>query len=160
MLFNSRNSTHVTLFDHSYDAALEQFLSSAPRYRLAVLKVDSSAREENALNIGLELTKAIERLDRHDEMAFQFAVQEAISRIVKEHIITDPVLGEVVVIENPGILFEPALRIDVSDVLQRISRNTLTILLWPGEIAKEKLSFLSTSSVYHIKQSETNYIIL
>ena len=150
----------MTLFGRSYDVALEQFLSSAPRCRLAVLKVDSSAREENALNIGLELTKAIERLDRHNEMAFQFAVQEAISRIVKEHIITDPVLGEVVVIENPGILFEPALRIDVSDVLQRISRNTLTILLWPGEIAKEKLSFLSTSSVYHIKQSETNYIIL
>lgn len=150
----------MTLFGHSYDAALEQFLSSAPRYRLATLKVDSSAREEKALNIGLELAKAIEMLDRHHEMAFQFAVQEALSRIIKEHTFVDPVLGEVVVIENPGILFEPALRIDVSDVLQRVSRNTLTILLWPGEIAKDRLSFLSSSSVYNIKQSETNYIIL
>lgn len=150
----------MTLFGHSYDAALEQFLSSAPRYRLAALKVDSSAREEKALNIGLELAKAIERLDRHNEMAFQFAVQEALSRIIKEHTFVDPALGEIVVIENPGILFEPALRIDVSDVLQRVSRNTLTILLWPGEIAKDKLSFLSSSSVYNIKQSETNYIIL
>ena len=112
------------------------------------------------MNIGLDLAKAVEGLDRHNEMRFQFAVQDAVSRIIKEHTFADPVLGDVVVIENPGILFEPALRIDVSDVLQRISRNTLTILLWPGEIAKEKLSFLSTSSVYHIKQSETNYIIL
>ena len=150
----------MTLFGHSYDATLEQFLSSAPRYRLAVLKVDSSAREENALNIGLELTKTIERLDRHNEMAFQFAVREAFSRIIKEHTFIDPVLGEVVVIENPGILFEPALRIDVSDVLRRVSRNTLTILLWPGEVGKDRLSFLSSSSVYSIKQSETNYIIL
>lgn len=150
----------MTLFGRSYDVALEQFLSSAPRYRLAVLKVDSSAREQNALNIGLELTKAIERLDRHNEMAFQFAVQEAISRIVKEHIFTDPVLGEVVVIENPGILFEPALRIDVSDVLQKVSRNTLTILLWPGAVTPQRLSFLSPSSQYAINQSEINYIIL
>ena len=144
----------------SYDEEIRRFLSSAPRYRLAVLKVDSSAREENALNIGKALAEAIKPLDRHNEMAFQFSVQEAISRIVKEHIFIDPVFGDVVIIENPGILFEPALCIDVSDVLQRVSRNTLTILLWHGEIAKEKLSFLSTSSAYHIKQSETNYIIL
>ena len=150
----------MLIYGKSYERELIRYLSSAPLYRLVAIREEVSKREENALNIGLELTWAIERIDRHNEMAFQFAVQEAISRIVKEHIITDPVLGEVVVIENPGILFEPALRIDVSDVLQRISRNTLTILLWPGEVTKEKLSFLSTSSVYHIKQFETNYIIL
>lgn len=150
----------MTLFGHSYDAALEQFISSAPRYRLAVLKVDSSSREEKALNIGKALAEAIKPMDRHNEMAFQFSVQEAISRIIKEHTFIDPVLGDVVVIENPGILFEGVLRIDVSDVLRRVSRNTLTILLWPGEVDKDRLSFLTSSSVYSIKQSEINYIIL
>ena len=150
----------MTLFGHSYDAALEQFLSSAPRYRLAVLKVEPSAREDMALNIGLDLAKAVEGLDRHNEMRFQFAVQDAVSRIIKEHTFADPVLGDVVVIENPGILFEPALRIDVSDVLQKVSRNTLTILLWPGSVTPQRLSFLSPSSQYAINQSEINYIIL
>ena len=125
-----------------------------------MLKVDSSARAENALNIGKALAEAIKPLDRHNEMTFQFSVQEAISRIIKEHTFIDPVLGDVVVIENPGILFESVLRIDVSDVLRRISRNTLTLLLWPGEVDKDRLSFLTSSSVYNIKQSETNYIIL
>ena len=150
----------MLLFGHSYDAALEQFLSSAPRYRLAVLKVESSAREEKALNIGLEFAKAIEGLDRHNEVRFQFAVQDAVLRIIKEHTFANPMLGDVVIIENPGILFEPALHIDVSDLLQRLSRNTLTILLWPGAVTPQRLSFLSPSSQYAINQSEINYIIL
>ena len=150
----------MTLFGNSYDAALEQFISSAPLYRLAVLKVESNAREDNALNIGKALSNSIKLMDRQNEIAFQFFVQEALFRIIKEHTFIDPVLGNVVVIENLGILFERALDIDVTEVLQRISRNTLTILLWPGEVDKYSLSFLKSSSEHKIKQSEINYIIL
>lgn len=150
----------MTLFDRQYDLALERFLSSAPRYRMAVLGVSSPSGDERVLNMGRELARVIPALDRHNELTFQFSVQEAVNRVVREHIITEPNLGEVVIIENPGILFEPELHIDVPELLRRVSRNTLVILLWEGEVMKDRLSFLRPSSNYCIKQSEINYIVL
>ena len=150
----------MTLFDSQYYLALEQFLSSAPRYRVAVLADNAPINGENVLNMGRELAIAISNLDRHNELKFQFTVQEAVNRIIQEHTLTEPNLGEVVIIANPGILFEPELHIDVPELLRRISRNTLVILLWPGEITKDKLSFMRPSSPYCILQSETNYIVL
>ena len=150
----------MTLFDSQYYLALEQFLSSAPRYRVAVLADNAPINGENVLNMGRELAIAISNLDRHNELKFQFTVQEAVNRIIQEHTLTEPNLGEVVIIANPGILFEPELHIDVPELLRRISRNTLVILLWPGEITKDKLSFMRPSSPYCILLSETNYIVL
>ena len=150
----------MTLFDSQYYLALEQFLSSAPRYRVAVLADKAPINGEKVLNMGRELATAISNLDRHNELKFQFTVQEAVNRIIQEHTFTEPNLGEVVIIANPGILFEPELHIDVPELLRRISRNTLVILLWPGEITKDKLSFMRPSSPYCIHQSETNYIVL
>ena len=150
----------MTLFDSQYYLALEQFLSSAPRYRVAVLADKVPINGENVLNMGRELATVISTIDRHNELKFQFTVQEAVNRIIQEHTFTEPNLGEVVIIANPGILFEPELHIDVPELLRRISRNTLVILLWPGEVTKDKLSFTRPSSPYCIHQSETNYIVL
>lgn len=150
----------MTLFDSQYYLALEQFLSSAPRYRVVVLADKATINSENVLNMGRELATAILTIDRHNELKFQFTVQEAVNRLVQEHTFTEPKLGEVVIIANPGILFEPELHIDVPELLRRISRNTLVILLWPGEITKDKLSFMRPSSPYCIHQSDTNYIVL
>lgn len=150
----------MKLFNGQYNTALEQYLSSAPRYRMAVIGVKSSTEDESVLNIGRELASAITKLGRWDEMTFQFEVQEALNQVIQEHTFKDPVLGDVVIIENPGILFEPELHIDVPELLRRVSRNTLVILLWPGEVSKDKLSFLRSTSAYSIHQSDTNYIVL
>ena len=150
----------MTLFDGQNYLALELFLSSAPRYRVAVLADTAHINGENVLNMGRELATVISTIDRHNELKFQFTVQEAVNRIIQEHTFTEPNLGEVVIIANPGILFEPELHIDVPELLRRISRNTLVILLWPGEITKDKLSFMRPSSPYCIHQSETNYIVI
>lgn len=150
----------MNLYGQTYDVALEQFLLSAPRYRLAVIEADATKHEEKALNIGLELAKAIEEMDRSNELLFQFAIQNAIRHIIHANIFNDLVLGESVIIENPGILFEPALGVNVTELLMSISKNTLTILLWPGTIKAEHLYYLSPSSRYYINHSDINYIIL
>lgn len=150
----------MKLFDSQYNLALEQFLSSAPRYRVAILADDAPISGENVINMGRALATVISTIDRHNELKFQFSVQEAVNQIIQEHTFTEPNLGEVVIIANSGILFEPELHIDVTELLRRISRNKLVILLWPGEITKDKLSFIRPSSPYCIYQSEINYIVL
>ena len=150
----------MTICDHVIDAQLERFLDTAPRYRLAVVLSPGASSDERVLNIGKELAKAIEPMKRRPEVHFQFAVQEAVSKIIREHSFIDPTFGECVVIANPGILFEPELGIDVTELLRRVSKNTLTSLLWPGEASEQGLWLLRESSPYHINYSEINYIIL
>ena len=151
---------YMRIGNRHLDATIEQFLSSAPRYRLVVILAHDDGGSERVLNIGRELAKAIEPMKRSPEVHFLFAVQEAVSKIIREHTFVDPTFGECVVIANPGILFEPELGIDVTELLRRVSKNTLTILLWPGEASEQRLWLLREPSPYHINYSEINYIIL
>jgi hypothetical protein len=112
------------------------------------------------LNIGKDLAKVVKPMKRRPEIHFQFSVQEAVINIIREHTNIDPSFGEYVVIANPGILFEPELGIDVVELLRRVSKNTLTILLWPGEASKQMLWFLREGSEHRINYSDINYIIL
>ena len=80
----------MQVYDHSYDANLEQFLKSAPRYRLVAISLKRDKLEPKALNMGSELTAAIEKMDRGNKTSFQFEVQEALMRIIHEHTFIDP----------------------------------------------------------------------
>ena len=150
----------MTLSQSPLNNMLEQFLSSAPRYQLAVLKNWYWLAGVQVLNIGKDLAKVVEAMKRRPEIHFQFSVQEAVITIIREHTNIDPSFGEYVVIANPGILFEPELGIDVVELLRRVSKNTLTILLWPGEVSKQMLWFLREGSKHRINYSDINYIIL
>ena len=63
-------------------------------------------------------------------------------------------------LEKLGILFEPGLGIDVVRFLRKVSKMTLTILLWPGEIGEDRLYFLNRESEITLKQSDINYITI
>ena len=150
----------MQIYGHSYDAILEQFLKSAPRYRLVATLSKQDKLEPKALNMGRELAAAIEKMDRVNKTSFQFEVQEALMRIIHEHTFIDSEFGDCVILENLGILFESTLGVNVTNLLKSISKNTMTILLWPGEMTSQRLFFLDQSSQYYIKQSDINYIII
>ena len=69
-------------------------------------------------------------------------------------------LGEVVVLENLGILFESELGIDVLRLLRKVSKMALTVLLWPGEIGEDRIYFLNLESGITLKQTDINYITI
>ena len=68
--------------------------------------------------------------------------------------------GEVGVLENLSILCEPGLGIDVVSFLRKVSKTTLTVLLWPGEIGEDRLYFLDRESEITLKQTDINYITI
>ncbi len=136
---------------------------SDARYTLAVLQSDSQAIVPNALNLGLSLSEIISQMGKmynQSEAKFQILATEAVERIIKESISSDNELGNVVVLDNPGILFESELHIDVIGLLRRISKNTLIILLWPGEMDETALYFLDKNSKHTVKQTDINYTII
>ena len=144
----------------NYDKRLTDFLATSPRYRLAVVLTNIYPEDVHALNIGHELAIAIEDMIGLPEVSFQLSVQECLNGIIRKHTFNDTSLGKCLIISNPGILFEPALGINVTDFFKRISQGVLTILLWPGEADERGLFFLTTKSNYSIKHIDINYIII
>lgn len=120
--------------------------------------------EEKALNVGKELSKVIDGLvkqyGKKGEVKFQMEVADALERIVNGKVFVDEEFGEVVVLENLGILFEPGLGIDVVRFLRKVSKVALTVLLWPGEIGEDRIYFLNRESEITLKQSDINYITI
>lgn len=150
----------MTIYDRIVDSELERFLSTAPRYRVVVAKWDEKVKEEKAVNIGREMASVISGLDRNDSFGLSFLVEEAFRRAIKKNTFSDEKYGNVVVMENVGILFEPELGLNFTELLKSISKNTLVVLLWPGEIDWERLYFLSRNSNIFINQSDINYFVL
>ena len=150
----------MTIYDRIVDSELERFLSTAPRYRVVVAKWDEKVKEEKAVNIGREMASVISGLDRNDSFGLSFLVEEAFRRAIKKNTFSDEKYGNVVVMENVGILFEPELGLNFTELLKSISKNTLVVLLWPGEMDWERLYFLNRNSNVFINQSDINYFIL
>lgn len=150
----------MNIYGSNINKQIEAFLSAAPRYKLVVLKADSSNSVADSVDIGKELSVVISGIDRRDDVRFQFAVQDAIDDIISSHICNDETFGKYIIMENPGILFETALNVDICSLLKRISKNTLVILLWPGVIRSDRLCFLSESSDLFISQTDINYAII
>lgn len=142
---------------------MRRVIASGVRYRLVVVKDERITEEPNVLDVGREVADVIGRIGRkygQSEIKFQIEVAEAVERIVKQHIFKDDELGGVVVLYNVGILFEPELHLDVVGLLKRISKNSLTVLIWPGSIDAQRLFFLDKNSEIKINQSDINYTII
>lgn len=150
----------MNIYNSNIDTQIDAFLASAPRYKLVVLPANPSIPEAESVDIGKELSVVIAGIDRSNDTRFQFAVQDAIDKLVSKNIRNNAEFGRYIILENPGILFEPALNLDVCNLLKSISKNTLVILLWPGVIRQDRLCFLSESSDLYISQSDINYAII
>ena len=153
----------MKLYGIDYTERMRTIVASGTRYKLVVLR-SQKAVEEKALNVGMELAKAISGIGKQygkmGEVKFQMEVAEALERIIMGKMFVDEDLGEVVVLENLGILFESELGIDVLRLLRKVSKMALTVLLWPGEIGEDRLYFLNRESEITLKQTDINYITI
>lgn len=153
----------MRLYGIDYTERMRPIVVAGARYKVAVIRSQGTL-EEKALNVGKELSKVIDGLvkqyGKKGEVKFQMEVADALERIVNGKVFVDEELGEVVVLENLGILFEPGLGIDVVRFLRKVSKVALTVLLWPGEIGEDRIYFLNRESEITLKQSDINYITI
>ena len=98
----------MTIYDTVIDEKLTRFLSTAPSYRLGVVRAVAGRCDERELNVGKVLAKQISGLDRGNEMRFQMEVEDYLNKDVKEYSFEDERFGKTVILSNPGILFESA----------------------------------------------------
>ena len=153
----------MRLYGIDYTERMRPIVAAGARYKVAVIRSQGTL-EEKALNVGKELSKVMEGIGKQygkmGETKFQMEVAEALERIIMGRMFVDEDLGEVVVLENLGILFESELGIDVLRLLRKISKMALTVLLWPGEIGEDRIYFLNLESGITLKQTDINYITI
>lgn len=93
------------------------------------------------INVGGLLAKAIES-SLQDRQLPMIAL-EAITKIIQENVKNNPEIGKYVAISNIGILFEPALRLDLHSLLSRWSQSYTLIVDMAAGIIKNKRLYLS-----------------
>ena len=153
----------MTLYGIDYTERMRPIVAAGARYKVAVIRSQGTL-EEKALNVGKELSRVIDGIGKQygkmGETKFQMEVVDALNRIVRGKVFVDEELGEVVVLENLGLLFEPGLATAVARFLRHVPKTTLTVSLRPGEIGTPSLSFLDRESEITLKQTDINYITI
>lgn len=132
------------------------FLANRPRYKLVICQTNPFAGIPS-LNLGYSLAKAIEEIS--DATSLSYEVPTIIDSLINHATTRIPEIGECVIIENIGILFEPALGVIPCDIITKHAKNTTVILMWNGEYHKQKLSY-NDNLDYTIDLSNINHIAL
>ena len=76
--------------------------------------------------------------------------EDALKKILSQGSCKNEQIGEYLAIKNIGILFEPALHLDVKTILKNWSRDHVLVVMLEGEIQ---------NGLFYLSTKETRYIV-
>lgn len=107
------------------------------------------------LDVGRVLSAWLKQQDLHSQF-LQMEVNDELDEILDQSC-EHPQIGDYLMLENIGILFEPSLQLNVRALLERHSDRKLIIILSDGFISGSKYYFMSPSDKYYIDLSGLSY---
>jgi phage pi2 protein 07 len=119
--------------------SIPDFLDQNPRNKIVISK--SELPDLQYLNIGEELAMILK--DKSLTRRLSLIAETEIQKLIDKNVISNPALGKLIAIKNPGILLEPELKFNLLSFLENFSRDILIVMCWPGEIREKTLFFLS-----------------
>lgn len=126
--------------NHDQNHLITSFLQEGRRHKLII----AGSLEElgvEALDVGLELARALE--GKENSRRLPSIAEEALKGILDQHTQVSGPFGKYIALTNLGILFEPALHLDIPGLLRRYSQNNALFVEWAGEREEGRLYFLS-----------------
>jgi hypothetical protein len=111
--------------------------------RHKMLFISNEIEGVSFVDLGQELSKAIEPL--LDKKRLPLLADDALERIITNNSVVDAALGDYVAIKNIGILFEPALNLDIQSKFDLWSRSRILLVHLEGVI-QDKIFYLSRNS--------------
>lgn len=136
---------------------LTSFLNIGPRYRFAFVRNEDKVCHVPSVNVGHSVAAFIQDNEHIDLNAECFSY---IKQLIATNTLHNSEIGKYIYLKNIGILFEPEIGLDVSMFLTNISRNTLLLIEWRGEMVYPYLYFLHSGSKYKLNLSQLNYITI
>ena len=93
------------------------------------------------LNVGKLLSSSI--LNILDGKRVSLKSKTIIEKLFRSSIITHPDYGQILALDNLGILLEPELKLDFTSFLEEYSKDNILFIRWSGHIENGFLWFLS-----------------
>ena len=136
---------------------LKQYIPVGTRHKL--LFTSHHAEGMDFMDVGTLLARAIESSlsNRH----LPFVAEEELEKIIKANVCHSSEIGDYIAIRNIGILFEPALRLDLHAKLSTWSRAYVLIVDSAEGTIQKDIFYLAgdTDSSYKINLSDISYNI-
>ena len=136
--------------------AISLYLKSQPRNKIVFIKNDMPGIEP--LNVGDKLAKAIKHLVADSKIGLKSRL--IIEELFSSSITKDSAFGKYLAIQNVGILFEPELKTDFLQILDKYSSSNTLFVIWEGEIEDGILYFLTKEKGQKIDIKNLSHIVI
>lgn len=130
------------------------YITDCARHKL--LFVSNEIEDITFVDIGAKLSAAIEHSLQNKRISM--IAEDALEKIINQNTICNPDIGDLVAIKNYGILFEPALHINIHAKFDSWAKSKVLLVLLEGTIMN-KIFYLShcTDSKYSINLRDITY---
>lgn len=136
---------------------LKQFIPTGTRHKL--LFTSHHAEGMNFVDVGALLARAIKSSLSNQNLPFD--TEEELEKIIKANVCHSFEIGDYIAIRNIGILFEPALRLDLHAKFSTWSKAYVLIVDSAEGAIQKNIFYLAgdTASSYRINLSDISYKI-
>ena len=110
------------------------------------------------IDLGLNLATSIYNFQETGKVSMMVTAE--LSKILSSAVRQHQEFGKYLSVENPGILLEPALKIDFRRFLDNYSQNNLLFVKWEGEIDADNIYFLTKENGININIQNLSHIVL
>lgn len=110
----------------------------------------------STVDVGRVVSEAIQDLLQSPKLSIRanILVESILSSAVQNH--ND--YGEIISISNIGILLEPELKIDLTKLIDKFSRDNMLFIQWIGSIANNNLYFLTQQNGIKVELKNLSHI--
>lgn len=118
---------------------IAQYLNYDPRNKL--IFAPSLDRHLQSVDVGFELAKSIENDLSSPHLSM--IAEECLNAILRRAIKNDPIIGDYLAVANWGILFEPALNLNLVSIFDSHSKSSTLVLVNCGQADYENFHLVS-----------------
>ena len=111
-----------------------------------------------AINIGTELSQILFNLNDLTKLPMKVSLE--LENMLNTATIDHEIYGRLLAISNLGILFEPELKVDFNNLLEKYSNTNTLFVKWEGSIDNENLYFLSKEKGIKININKLSHIAI
>lgn len=138
---------------------IENFIKKARNKLIVINKKESDIITSVSFNnLGILLSEELNKIKTASN--FSLRAKFLIENILDSIVIKNKNFGDIVALKNIGILFEPELKVDVLQLLDKHSRTYPLFMQWEGEIENNCLYFLTKVKGIEINIKNLSHIII
>lgn len=104
-----------------------------------------------SINVGLELASLLAATPNNKR---GFSAGELLREITNDH-----KTGDLLLLDNLELLFEPSLQINPLDLIKRLAHAQPVVAVWPGELRGDRLTYADMSHPEHRDYSREGVVV-